>query len=496
MPLFASGSSGAVPSQGHRTVDGSVLLVALFCVTIMSILLAGTLLTSENEYHVVTQAASWQEAIHGAEGGVDLAMAALNTGQWANWRSGSGSPPPRTAPPASSPGAQALGMPALGSYNYQVLTLSHAGEGNQQLTIFVTVDPPLSLATAPNGQWMRIRAVGTTTLPGRAEVSVMSADSALRRMSFFTNRDTGATLASPQASRFVEAVASRNGSSHAIVLQDQITMSSTSIIDSFDSSDATKSTLSLYDPNKRQSNGDVAMAHSAQANLGGCNVYGDVYYNGPVPAGISGVHGTLTSAYTTTFAPVSAPDPASWLPTDSLLTAITGSMVLIAGTQAKPARYKVSQLSIGGGKLLTILPSPTGGESYIEIWVTGGLTTSGSGIVMQMPGVHSTYYVQGNISMSGGSFINKSNVAANLLLKGVDPAPGTTRTMVVSGSGDFVGVINAPNYDFTISGLGEYSGALIGHTINLSGGANFHYDEALSRGTTSYSIASWYEDLH
>ena len=484
----------AVPGPGNHAENGSVLVLALFCVTILAIFLAGTLLTSQNEYHVVTQAASWQEAIHGCEGGVDLAMAALNSAQWASWQTANGIPP-RTAPTGSTTAAAASGPPSPGTYNYQTLTLSHTGEGNQQVSLFVTVDAPTTLTNAPYGQWMRIRAVGTTTLPGSGEVSMVPADSALRRMSFFTNRDTGQAITTPQASRFVEAIARRNGSSHAIILKDQITMSG-GVIDSFDSSDPTKSTLSLYDVTKRQAHGDVAMANSTNATFGGANVYGNVYYNGQVPASTTNVHGTLTPGYTNTFAPVPAPDASSWQSTNSLLTAITGSVVLTAGTQANPTRYKVSQLSIGGGQVLTINPPASGGDGYIEIWVTGGLTTSGSGIVMQMPGVHSTYYVQGAINMSGGSFINKSDVAASLQINGVDPAAGTTKQMVISGSGDFIGVINAPNFDFTISGQGEYSGALIGHTINLSGGANFHYDEALDKSSTSYSVASWYEDMH
>ena len=481
------------PGRRPRSREASVLVLALFAIAIMSIFLASTLLTSQNEYHVVTQAASWQEAIHGAEGGVDLAMAALNSGQWANWQTASGVPP-RTAPSTVTATA-ALAAPFPGTYNFQTVTLSHGGEGNQTVAFFVTIDAPTTLSTAPYGQWMRIRAVATTTLPGSPEVSLVPEDSALRRMSFFTNRDTGQPITTPQASRFVEAIARRNGGSHAIILQKQITMGG-GVIDSFDSSDATKSTLSLYDVNKRQSHGDVAMANSANATFGGANVYGNVYYNGQVPTGTTNVHGTLTPAYTTTFDPVLAPSSSSWQPTDPTVTAITGSTVLTAGTQSNPARYKVSQLSVGGGQVLTINPPTGGGEGYIEIWVTGGLTTSGSGIVMQMPGVHSTYYVQGDITMSGGSFINKSNIAANLTIDGVDPAAGTTKKMTVSGSGDFIGVINAPNFDFTISGQGEYSGSLIGHTINLSGGAGFHYDEALAKASTTYSVASWFEDMH
>jgi hypothetical protein len=479
--------------RGERAKRGSVLVLSLFCVAILSFLLASTLLTSENGYHVAFQTASWQEAIQGAEAGVDLAMAALNGGQWSAWQTASGSPP-RTTPIAVTAVA-ATEPPGAGNYNYQTITLSHAGEGNQQVAIFVTIDPPTTLSSAPNGQWMRLRAVGTTTLTGSAQASLMAADGALRKMSFFTNRDTGRAIATPQTSRFVEVIASRNGSTHAIVLQKDILMSGSSTIDSFDSSDPTKSTLLQYDPTKRQSHGDVAMANSASADFKSCSVYGSVYYNGPAPARTAGVHGSLIPGYTNTFAGVTAPD-STWVPTDPSVISVAGTMILVAGTKTAPARYKLSALTIGGGQLLTILPSLAGGDSYIEIWVTGGLTTSGSGIVMQMPGVHSTYFVQGDIKMSGGSFINKSNVAANLLINGVDPPAGTIGSMTISGNGDFTGVINAPNYNFLISGSGEYSGALIGDTINFSGGADFHYDEALSKGGTSYSVANWYEDLH
>ena len=39
------------------------------------------------------------------------------------------------------------------------------------------------------------------------------------------NRDTGQALTPPHASRFVEAIAEQNGSTYAIILQDQINMS-------------------------------------------------------------------------------------------------------------------------------------------------------------------------------------------------------------------------------------------------------------------------------
>jgi hypothetical protein len=54
----------------------------------------------------------------------------------------------------------------------------------------------------------------------------------------------------------------------------------------------------------------------------------------------------------------------------------------------------------------------------------------------------------------------------------------------------------------TISGSGSLVGAVIGKTLNISGGAGLHYDQHLanlwsSGGGTSlanYSYASWFED--
>ena len=60
-----------------------------------------------------------------------------------------------------------------------------------------------------------------------------------------------------------------------------------------------------------------------------------------------------------------------------------------------------------------------------------------------------------------------------------------------------IGAINAPDADFTISGSGEISGSLIGKTLKNTGGANIHYDEALSRADVgapgAFRVGSWVE---
>jgi hypothetical protein len=134
----------------------------------------------------------------------------------------------------------------------------------------------------------------------------------------------------------------------------------------------------------------------------------------------------------------------------------------------------------------------------VEIWVTGDFTTSGSGYITQQPHVHVTYYIAGDVTVSGSAFVNQSNIAENNIVNVITPAVGTTQKVTVSGSGVFIGGLNAPAADITLSGSANYSGAVIGKTINISGGASIHFDAALSRSGGSgsggsYSVASWVE---
>jgi hypothetical protein len=129
----------------------------------------------------------------------------------------------------------------------------------------------------------------------------------------------------------------------------------------------------------------------------------------------------------------------------------------------------------------------------IVIWVTGELKTQGSGYISQDSNVYVTYYVGDNITVSGDSYQNNSGYAKQLTING----NGSNNKAVVSGSATFTGTINAPNYDFTISGGGDFTGGVIGETITISGGSSFHYDETLggASGTVGgYSFASWFED--
>jgi len=43
----------------------------------------------------------------------------------------------------------------------------------------------------------------------------------------------------------------------------------------------------------------------------------------------------------------------------------------------------------------------------------------------------------------------------------------------------------------TVSGTGDYSGALIGNDLTISGGASFHYDEALNKNGGNTSVGNY-----
>ena len=110
--------------------------------------------------------------------------------------------------------------------------------------------------------------------------------------------------------------------------------------------------------------------------------------------------------------------------------------------------------------------------------------------------MHVTYFVEGNVSVSGKTFDNQSKRAQNMALNLINPPVGTAQTVTVSGSRTFIGTMNAPAANITLSGSAKYSGAFIGNTLSMSLGAGLHYDEAFKSGwggNVNYVLASWVE---
>src|SRR5262249_49312228 len=147
------------------------------------------------------------------------------------------------------------------------------------------------------------------------------------------------------------------------------------VVDSYDSSDPTKSTNGLYDETKRQQNGDVA----TDGNLieaGNAHIYGDVATNSGTVSGAANVTGVERDDFYQEPIPVGSP---TWTSYNSTVTNVSDTTVLTANATpgASVARYQLNSINLGGTKTLTLAGAAGGSQTYIEIYVTGDISFTG-----------------------------------------------------------------------------------------------------------------------
>jgi len=255
-----------------------------------------------------------------------------------------------------------------------------------------------------------------------------------------------------------------------------ISMNSSAIVDSFNSTDPSKSTNSFYDPAKRQLNGNVFVNYNNKSDLRDAFVYGNLTYSGPEIKNTNNVQGVIATPFNGTSYPVSDP---SW--TGGFYSEYVGGgnppgpgYFVASGTGTNPTLIKVAgDFTVPGGKNFSIV-SDAAADRYITIWVTGKLTTSGSGHMTQDPWVHVTWIVDKDISTGGDYYENYSGKAGNLNLLAVGDGK-----INLTGSGSFIASIDASLRNVNISGTGGLSGGVNASSLVLSGGTAVHCDEAL-----------------
>jgi hypothetical protein len=530
--------------------EGSVLIIVLLTITILTMICATSLYITSQDANATTQTTSWQQSLTGAEAAVDQAMNALDTNTWTGWYTVTGSLPQSKPTNTSTP---AIGAPAAGQYNYYIpATLSLQGEASNTMNMWVTVDPVNGTFKSNNNQSYRVRATGVVGAPGPARVSNQKLDNDLRKISLRYDRNAGTAVTTPQASRTIEVIAQSTGTTGGtvgVLSKKTFTMAGASdLIDSFNSTNPFYSVNGKYvngqyvdgqyDVSVRESHGDVGILDSTGSNLNnGGYIYGNLTYSGPAIGGKNkNVKGTISTPFTATVPPVSAPNWTAGTYSTSLPAAV-GNVITIkgdpnasppTGTPSNPLLYKVSNLNLSGNNSSILITSPTDskgnpitGYDNVEIWVTGaggaGTTINGVLYSMSITGNNSgitqdsnanvKFYIQGNTDIAGNGIVNQSNSASNLWMYGITPNDGSTSTLLIAGNGDFIGVVDAPSYNTTITGSGtngghnaySFIGAVIANTITVTGNGSIHYDEALkdllpSMGVATYSYASWFED--
>lgn len=463
--------------------SGSTIVATLAVLALTSMIIGSALMEAGNRFRTSYQSSRWSQAAHAAEAGAELVLMSAQKNSWIadGWSAAPGAP---GAAAVTKTVILSTGVPATGPISAEI-----------------SVDK----ITMSGAEWIRIQSKGIADLSGGAVAGIDSQDIQLRKLSLRVDRSTGASVgATPRAIRTFEILAQPKSAlpfKRPILMDKKLTMSGGSV-DSFDSEDATKSTAGLYDVAKRQSEGNVGINDTqGTSGIGSAFIYGDLKYSGAAPTGTANVQGATTSAFSDTVSPVLSPgdvaNPDYWTTFNPTPTKIDKTMTVTGGPKSSPALYKVSSVNIPGGKILTLSPHAVGVESYIEVWVTGDFTTSGSGYIEQEAGVHVTYHVEGDVNVQASAFHNLSNRATNNIMNVVTPAVGVNQKVDIANGGTFIGVIDAPGAAFTVSGGADMSGAIIGKTMNISGGSNVHYDEAIARfgadGSAGYQVSSFVE---
>jgi hypothetical protein len=373
------------------------------------------------------------------------------------------------------------------------------------MTIEANVDAPASLIDPANGwQYYRIRTVGTIPITGPARAADNPQDTKLRRLSLRFDRFTNGILSphlinSPQVSRRIEAVVRPvSAFDQAIMSVGVVDLTNQNIVvDSYDSSDPTKSTNGLYDVAKRQENGDVA-TDGQLIDAGNAQIFGDVATNAGTVSGAANITGVERTDFYQEPIPVGAPSWSSW--NTSVSTVNSTTTITASATQGSAAsRYVLSGISLSGGKTLTIAGNADGSQTYVEIYVTGDISVSGTGQIVVQPGVTATIYFAGNVDITGNGVLNSNNQPDDLLLYGIQPANGSSEHVNFGGNSQITASIYAPGHDVTVNGSGTNGhvyGSIVGKTVTMTGVSNLHYDERLgSKGMIyNYKIVSWFED--
>ncbi len=148
--------------------------------------------------------------------------------------------------------------------------------------------------------------------------------------------------------------------------------------------------------------------------------------------------------------------------------------ILVAGGGGKPPYTAKTYALVANGTTVVTLPGGT--YFFSEVRLSGGAQLKVTGAA--------TIYVTGQFDLGGGTFVNTTGIASNMLVYAHPYAlpggvtPSHSEVIFSGGSGSALAVY-APAVDVTVNGNSDVYGALVGRQIKSTGDAFFHYDVAL-----------------
>ena len=514
---------------------GSALIIAVVAAVVLAALGGNLFLVLQQKYTAVFQSSAWHQALVAAEAGVDVATSELRTtlmdpdtafSAERGWIDGDQY--------ATQVGVSTLFPPSTlsedGRFFIAQQKLVRRGEGGTRtwFEVFVDVPPAFSAMADP---WYRVRSVGYSEMPGPVRLSADRRDTGLRKMSLVYDRHkvdaSGDALPvqMPNGSRVIETILRPVGAFDNAILGDEYVRFTDHnvFIDSYNSETTDQSITVTED----------GATYTGQYPGRGWNEtlddtwHADVATNGPLlDAGDGTVYGKAKVAedgevtdadnikagvedgFHQDMLPVKQPligSDAFTPPTVDGVDPVTDiDMSFSLESRADtPARFQFDQIRLSGNDVLTLArpaDAAPGGEYFIEIVVTGDVSTTGNARIVLEKGVYLRLFVQGNVSVGGGGFVNGSRLPVTLQLYGLDPLEDQgQRRIDLGGNAAFYGAIYAPNHEVSVVGGGNMDsifGSITGQNVTMTGIQSLHYDEALKkRGLiTDYRIVSWVED--
>ena len=263
--------------------------------------------------------------------------------------------------------------------------------------------------------------------------------------------------------------------SPGIIAKSDITMNGNGV-----SSDSYDSSLGPYSSSTAGTNGDVASKYRF-ISVGNADINGSLYL-GPTATNSIQKNGEITGNIYHDF---------NMDFDDARPPFTSGGIPPLAGTVGKTNYDYILNGQNGGEYQLDSLK----GSVYVSagnntLYITGSANISSLVIA---PGANVRIYVAGPNTTFGQ--VNNGGRPQAMQYYGL---PGNT-SLALSGNGQFVGTIYAPNANFSANGGGSSSldvlGSIVVNTVNsFNGHIAFHYDESLKNdGPIHYVIASWHE---
>ena len=282
----------------------------------------------------------------------------------------------------------------------------------------------------------------------------------------------------------------------ALAARDYINLQGNNVsIDSFDSASTNYSTAGRYDPIKRRDGGDVAalLGLTNSLNIGNVTIYGKLW-TGPGGSAMIGPQGAIGSLAFVDNPINNGMIQPGWLRDDmdpyfpdatlpSLGVTFTPSGGLIGGTNypyvLRNENYRAVSFSMNTGTMMV-----TGRASF---WIQRDLNISGTAKIVITPTGSLTLYfgisaeTNTTANLAGLGIVNQTYRPLGFQYWGLR----SNTSVSLTGNGNFVGTIYAPNADLTLNSGGagseDFSGAIVSKSITINEPLKFHYDEDLAQ---------------